>query len=82
MSTESAKQFVKKMVEDKTFAEAVEKLGGKEERTAFIKQEGFDFCKEEMTDAASELNAVDVVGGKCCGVTCESEDCKKVCEIP
>ena len=82
MSIESAKKFVKKMMEDKEFAESVEKLSGKEERAAFIKQEGFDFCKEEMTAAASALNAVDVVGGKCCGVTCESEDCKKVCEIP
>jgi len=73
VSTESAKQFVKRMQEDKSFADAVEKLGGKEERAAFVKQAGFDFTREELTDASSELNAVDVVGGKCCGRTCEGE---------
>ena len=71
MSTESAKQFVKKIQDDKAFAEKVDKLGGKEERTAFIMQEGFDFTREELISAASELNAVDVVGGKCCGNSCE-----------
>ncbi len=73
MSTESAKKFVKQMQEDKAFAAAVEKLGGKEERAAFAKQAGFDFTKEELNAAASELNAVDVVGGRCCGQTCENE---------
>jgi predicted ribosomally synthesized peptide with nif11-like leader len=82
MSTESAKKFVKRMQEDKAFAGAVEKLNGKQERAAFIKQGGFDFSKEELAAVASEMNAVDVVGGKCCGVTCEGEDCQKVCEIP
>lgn len=74
MSKESAKMFVKRMQEDKTFAGAVEKLSGKEERTAFIKREGFDFSKEDLTAVATELNSVDVVGGTCCGYTCESED--------
>ena len=71
MSTESAKQFVKKMMEDKVFAETIGKLGGKEEWDAFLQKEGFDFSPQEMTDAASELNAVDVVGGGCCGSACE-----------
>ena len=75
MSTESAKKFVKRMQEDKEFAEAVEKLDGKEDRTAFIKQEGFAFTTHELTAVVSELNAVDVVGGKCCGYTCEKEPC-------
>ena len=75
MSTESAKKFVKKMMEDKEFAAKVEKLSSKEERTAFTQQEGFDFTREELTAAAAELNAVEVVGGKCCGMRCES-DCK------
>ena len=75
MSTESAKQFVKKMMEDKEFAEKVEQLSSKEERVTFIKQEGFDFTREELTAVAAELNAVDVVGGKCCGRTCEKEPC-------
>ena len=73
MSRESAKQFVKKMMEDKEFASEVEKLDDKEDRSAYIKQEGFEFTREELIAAAAELNAVDVVGGKCCGMTCESE---------
>ena len=76
MSNESAKRFVTRMVEDKVFAEKMEKLDGKGERTAFIKQEGFDFSMEELTAAASELNTVDVVGGDCCGTTCETDNVK------
>ena len=76
MSTASAQQFVKKMMEDKAFAEKVENLNSKEERAAFIKQEGLDFTQADLVDAASEFSAVDVVGGDCCGVTCESENLK------
>ena len=75
MSTESAKMFVNRMQEDKSFAKAMENLDGKEKRIAFLKQEGFDFSMEELSSAASELNAVNVVGGKCCGRTCEKEPC-------
>ena len=82
MSTESAKQFVEKMIEDKAFAEAVEKLSNKEERAEFIKKEGFDFTKEELTDAALELNAVDVVGGRCCGSTCEKSEPASTNKLP
>ena len=73
MSKESAKNFVTRMQEDKAFAAAVEKLGGKEERAAFMKREGFDFAREELVAAAMEMHAVDVVGGSCCGYTCETE---------
>ena len=79
MSTESAKKFVKRMQEDNVFAVAVEKLGGKEERGAFVKKEGFDFTMEELTAAVSELNVVDVVGGKCCTNNCEREICSHSC---
>ena len=84
MSTESAKEFVKKMQEDKVFAAAVEELDSKEVRMAFLKQKGFDFTREEITAVVSELNAVDVVGGKCCGFRCET-DCgnsDKSCDSP
>ena len=83
MSTESAKKFVKRMLEDKAFAEAMRKLNTKEERADYIKQQGFDFNKEELTETASEMNAVDVVGGKCCGQTCEKDPCPHLhkCEI-
>ena len=71
MSTESAKEFVSRMMDDKSFADSVEKSAGKEERIAFIKQEGFDFTREELISAAAELNTLDAVGGKCCGHTAE-----------
>ena len=73
MSTESAKKFLTKMLEDKVFAEAVEKQDGKEAREALIRKEGFDFTRDELTTSASEMNAVDVVGGKCCGSSCEHD---------
>ena len=73
MTTENAEKFVKRMQEDKAFAAAVEKLGSKEERGAFVKQEGYDFTMQELIDTVSKLDAVDVVGGKCCGQTCERE---------
>jgi predicted ribosomally synthesized peptide with nif11-like leader len=73
MSKESARQFVNRMQGDEGFAGEVEKLGSKEERATFIKQKGFDFTKGELMDAALELNALDVVGGKCCGMTCEND---------
>ena len=74
MSTESAKKFVSRMQDDKEFAASVEKLAGKEERVAFIKQEGFDFTKEELTEAAVEMNSLNVAGGKCCGFRCENDN--------
>ena len=73
MTTESAKNFIKRIQEDKEFAGKIEKITDQKERTAFIKMEGFDFTREELTDAASEMNAVDVAGGKCCAASCESE---------
>ena len=78
MSTESAKMFVKKMMEDKEFAATVQKLTNRDDRNALIRQEGFEFSKEELIDAASELNAMDVVGGHCCGATCENVSCHPV----
>ena len=82
MSIESAKQFVKRMQEDKVFAASMAKMDSREERAAFMKQESFDFTLEELTSAASELNAVDVVGGKCCGARCENDGppCRAVLE--
>ena len=71
---------MKRMQEDKTFAAAVEKLSSKEERVTFVKQEGYDFTMQELIDTVSKLDAVDVVGGKCCGQTCENDFCKKFCE--
>ena len=73
MSKESAIAFVQKMAEDRAFAESMEKLGSVQERIAFVKAEGFDFSREEVTEAAIEMNALDVSGGRCCTVTCEKD---------
>ncbi len=73
MSTESAKKFIKQMMEDKVFAAAMEKVDNKEERMAFVEQAGFDFSREELTGAVAELTTVDVAGSDCCGLTCERE---------
>ena len=72
MSKESAKEFVKRLQEDKTLYEKLGKLDNKEDWTGFVRQEGFDFDRAELMDAASELNAMDVAGGKCCGIRCEN----------
>ena len=75
MAKESAREFMQKMLTDKSFAEAVEKLEGAEERAAFLRRQGYDFDREELAEAASEMNAVDVVGGRCCGGKCENDTC-------
>ena len=82
MAKESAREFMQKMLTDKSFADEVEKLEGAEERAAFLRRHGYDFGREELTEAASEMNAVDVVGGKCCGHRCENDTgCKGVCDM-
>ena len=73
MAKDSAKEFIQKMLTDRSFAEEVEKLEGAEEREAFLRRHGYDFGREELTEAASEMNATDVTGGKCCGNTCEKD---------
>ncbi len=75
MSIESAKQFVKKMQDDDNFAKSFFACSDPEERTAFIKDNGFEFTKEEIDEAKE---GIDVSGGKCCGQTCEN-DHKKGC---
>ena len=77
MSTESAKEFVKRMMEDQSFSEAMGKLDSREARIVFIRQQGYDFSLEEMTAEAVKLNAVNVAGGSCCGHTCEKDQCSK-----
>ena len=73
MSKESAREFMQKMLTDRSFAEEVEKLEGAEERAAFVRRLGYDFGRKELTEAAMELNEANVSGGRCCTMTCESE---------
>ena len=79
MSTESAKKIVQQMQEDRIFAAEMGKRSAREDRLIFLQQEGFDFTMEELVAAASEMNAVDVVGGRCCGGNCEKTHCVFAC---
>ena len=72
MSLESAKKFVEKMQKDDNFAKSFYACSDPEKRKAFIKENGFEFTKEEMNEVRED---VDVAGGRCCGVTCENEPC-------
>ncbi len=72
MSLESAKKFVEKMQNDDAFAKSFFSMADPEGRKAFIKDNGFEFTKEELDEARE---GIDVSGGKCCGHTCEAEYC-------
>ena len=54
MSLESAKLFIEKMKTDSEFREKVVALKTKEERKSFVKNEGFDFTKEEFEQVKKE----------------------------
>jgi predicted ribosomally synthesized peptide with nif11-like leader len=71
MSLESAKAFVKKMQEDDDFQKAFFICSAPEARKKFIKDNGFDFTKEEIDEARQDY---DVSGGNCCGAAFEVKD--------
>ncbi len=77
MSLESAKKFVEKLQNEDDFAKSFFACTDLEDRKAFIKDNGFEFTKEEIDEARGNI---DVSAGSCCGVTCESEvHCGDVC---
>ena len=78
MSLESAKKFVEKMQQNDNFAKSFFACTDPEERKAFIKENGFEFTKEEIDEARE---GIDVAGGSCCGVTCENEPCNNECRL-
>ncbi len=79
MSLESAKKFLEKIQHDDAFEKSFFALTAPEERKVFIKDNGFEFTKEEIDEARAGF---DVSGGKCCGYTCESEPCTNDCDLP
>ena len=70
MSLESAKKFVEKIQKDDDFAKSFFACSDPESRKNFIKDNGFEFTKEEADEARQ---GIDVSGGKCCGATCEND---------
>ena len=83
MSIESASAFLKRVKTDEAWSEALKGAGGKDERRAMTRAEGFDFTKEELHLVKSELSDDDldaVVGGKwhhgnwCCSWFSECSD--------
>jgi predicted ribosomally synthesized peptide with nif11-like leader len=76
MSVKSAQEFVQKAKSDPDFFKKAVSFKTKEERREWAKTQGFDFSKEELEQASSELSDDElelVAGGKCCGYTCEKE---------
>ena len=79
MSLESAKQFVQKMQDDENFAKSFFSCADPESKKNFIKDNGFEFTKEEIDEARENI---DVSGGKCCGwrnESCWKEGSEQTC---
>ena len=55
MSVESAKQFLDKMKSDETYAQSVVEAASREARTALVKDQGFEFSKEDLEAAAMDI---------------------------
>jgi predicted ribosomally synthesized peptide with nif11-like leader len=55
MSIESAKEFLEKMRADETYAQNVVEASSREQRATLVKGQGFEFNKEELEGAVSEL---------------------------
>lgn len=66
MSLKSAKAYIERMRSDAKFRESLNKAKSKEEKDKVLKAAGYDFTKEEVDKAASELGLKDldkVAGG-------------------
>ncbi len=56
MSIESAKAFVERMKTDEDFRKEVGEKSSPEDWMKFVKENGFDFSKEEFEQVKSELS--------------------------
>jgi len=73
MSIESAKAFIEKMNTDAEFAKRAMEQKGKEQISAFLKAEGYEFSEEDFKAASeclagtelSDENLSSVTGGHC-----------------
>lgn len=57
MSKESAKQFVRRLLDDRDFLKRFASATGGDERRKKAKDEGFDFTTEELQEAKAEALA-------------------------
>ncbi len=60
MSIESAKAFVERMKTDEDFRKEVGGKSSPEDQMKFVKENGFDFSKEEFGQVKSELSEEDL----------------------
>ncbi len=62
MSIESAKAFLERMKNDEDFRKEVGEKSSPEDRMNFIKENGFDFSKEDIEQVKSELSEEELEG--------------------
>ncbi len=60
MPIESAKAFVERMKTDEDFRIELSEKSSSEERKKFVKQNGFDFSKDDLQQVKSELSDDDL----------------------
>ncbi len=65
MSNESAKAYLDRIKNDENFRKEVSELSSPEDRMQFVKDNGFNFSKEEFEQVKSELSdeELDSLGG-------------------
>jgi len=55
MSIESAKAFLERVRNDEDFRKELEGMSSVEERTKFVKAQGFDFTEKELDEVTADL---------------------------
>ncbi|MCP4289399.1 MAG: Nif11-like leader peptide family natural product precursor [Gammaproteobacteria bacterium] len=65
MTIESAKAYLERLRNDEDFRKEVSELSSPEDRTKFVKDNGFDFSKEHIEQVKLELSddELDMEGG-------------------
>ena len=78
MSIQSARDFLTKVSKDEEFRKRLGGCKSGADQYQFAQGAGFEFTRDEMKTAASELQDADldvISGGSCCGATCEYDYC-------
>ena len=57
MSVDAAKEFLEKMRTDEAYAQSVVEAESQEARAKLVKEQGFEFNKEDLESAAAALSA-------------------------
>ncbi len=74
MTIESAKAFVERMKSDEDFRKEVGEKSSSEDRMKFVKDNGFDFSKEEIEQVKSEMSDEELDGMATGGIEGEPVD--------